>query len=72
MKTKIILAAIFAAYALPAAAKTKPPVFVEAAPVKDGKDVKLDPAKAYVMLRMPGATAHALYPHSHRRRKNRL
>ncbi len=55
MKTKIILAAIFAAYAVPAAAKTKPPVFVEAAPVKDRKDVKLDPAKAYVMLRMSGA-----------------
>jgi hypothetical protein len=55
MKSKIILAAIVAVYALPAAAKTKPPVFVEAAAVKDGKDVKLDPAKAYVMLRMPGA-----------------
>jgi hypothetical protein len=56
MKTKIILSAICAVSALPATAKTKPPVFVdEAIPVKDSKIVKLDPAKAYVMLRTSGA-----------------
>jgi hypothetical protein len=38
-----------------ASAKEKPPVYVEAAIVKDAPAVTLDPAKAYVLLRTPGA-----------------
>jgi hypothetical protein len=38
-----------------AAAKSKAPVFVEAKNVKDSPAVTLDPAKAYVLLRTPGA-----------------
>jgi len=37
--------------AVPAAAKEKPPVFVETKAVKDQPAVALDPAKAYVLLR---------------------
>lgn len=43
-----VLAAIFI---LPAAAKEKPPVFVETKAVKDQPTVTLDPAKGYVLLR---------------------
>lgn len=52
MRQLVIIAALLP---LPALAKEKPPVFVEAKHVKDGPAVTLDPAKAYVLLRTPGA-----------------
>jgi hypothetical protein len=52
MKKLLLLAALLP---LPALAKEKPPVFVEAKWVKDAPAITLDPAKAYVLLRTPGA-----------------
>lgn len=48
---KLALAAVCAGFAAPAIAKEKPPVFVEARPVKDTPSVTIDPAKAYILLR---------------------
>lgn len=54
---KLMMAALGAmAFAMPLAAKEKPPVFVVAAAVKDKPAVALDPAKAYVLLRTANAT----------------
>jgi hypothetical protein len=41
----------------PAMAEEKPPVFFEGKVVKDSKAVKLDPSKAYVLVRTPNAMA---------------
>ena len=42
--------------ALPVSAKEKPPVFVEAKPVKDSKaTVTINPAKAYIYVRTSNA-----------------
>ncbi|MBL0924697.1 MAG: hypothetical protein IBJ12_09580 [Sphingomonadaceae bacterium] len=53
--TVILLATCAAASPQFAIAKSKAPVFVEAKPVKDTPSVALDPAKAYILLRTPGA-----------------
>lgn len=54
----MILASVAVVAVVPqiAAAKEKPPVFVEAKMVKDAPSVTLDPSKAYILLRTPGAT----------------
>lgn len=53
LSSLVLLASAFAA---PIAAKEKPPVFVEAKPVKDSKTaITLNPAKAYVYVRTSNA-----------------
>lgn len=54
---KLVLASVGGALLLPIAAfaKEKPPVFVQAKIVKDAPAVVLDPMKAYILLRTPGA-----------------
>jgi hypothetical protein len=55
MKRQIALFAAVAALSVAAYAKEEAYVFVETKPVKDAKVVKLEPAKAYIMLRTPNA-----------------
>lgn len=60
MRKKLICAAIAAlAFAAPALAGDKPPVFVETMAVPDKPGFAIDPAKAYVLLR--GDTPTAMY-----------
>jgi hypothetical protein len=55
MRRSLALMAFAAVLSVSAQAKEKDYVFVETKPVKDGKVVKLDPAKAYVLIRTPNA-----------------
>jgi hypothetical protein len=55
MNKRLLIAAFPVLLSAPALAKEKPPVFVEAKWVKDAPTVTLDPAKAYILLRTPGA-----------------
>ena len=55
MKRQFALMAFATMFSVSAYAKEKDYVFVETKPVKDAKVVKLDPAKAYVLIRTPNA-----------------
>jgi hypothetical protein len=55
MKRQLALFAAAAALSVAAYAKEEAYVFVETKPVKDAKVVKLEPTKAYVLLRTPNA-----------------
>jgi hypothetical protein len=55
MKVQLALFAAAVALSVSVQAKEKAYVFVETKPVKDAKIVKLEPTKAYIMLRTPNA-----------------
>ena len=55
MKRQFAFMVFAATFSVSSQAKEKDYVFVETKPVKDAKVVKLDPAKAYVMVRTPNA-----------------
>jgi predicted membrane protein len=56
MKRIVLSTALAMAIAMPAAAKDKPPVFVETASIPDKPVFAFNPAKAYVLLRTEVAT----------------